>query len=310
VRLERDGTVMAATGTSAQGQGRETAFAQIVADRLSVSPDDVRVVHSDTALTPLGIGALASRSTPIGGGALALAADELCDQARAAAAELLQAGPADLILGEGGFALADRPETRVTWHALAEHVAAAGSGALEARHTFETPGETWGHGAVIAAVSIERETGVPKIERFVWIDDTGAVVNPMLVEGQLIGGIAQGLGEALMERIVYDDDGQLLTGSLMDYAIPRAADMPAIEFGRLVTPSPMNPLGAKGVGEAGTIGAPPAIMGAVLDALRPLGIGPIDMPQMPMTSERIWRAIGDAEGKGQTRRDPNRTKSG
>jgi carbon-monoxide dehydrogenase large subunit len=298
LRLEPDGTIMAATGTSAQGQGRETAFAQIVADRLSVSPDDVRVVHSDTALTPPGIGALASRSTPIGGGALALAADELCDKARAVAAEMLQADPAELAVCEGGFARADQPASPVSWRALAAHVAATGSEALEAHHTFKTAGEAWGCGAVIAAVSIDRDTGVPTIERFVWADDTGVVINPMLVEGQLVGGIAQGLGEALMERIVYDNDGQLLTGSLMDYAVPRAADMPPIELGHLVSRSPMNPLGAKGVGEAGTIGAPPAIMGAVLDALRPLGVEPIDMPQMPMTSERIWQTIRDAEAKG------------
>ncbi|MEJ2122085.1 MAG: xanthine dehydrogenase family protein molybdopterin-binding subunit [Alphaproteobacteria bacterium] len=299
LRLEPDGTIMAATGTSAQGQGRETAFAQIVADRLSVSPDEVRVVHSDTALTPPGIGALASRSTPIGGGALALAADELCDKARTVAAEMLQADPAQVSLGEGGFSHADQPASSVSWRVLAEHVAATGPDALEAHYTFKTAGEAWGCGAVIAAVSIDRDTGVPTIERFVWADDTGVVINPMLVEGQLIGGIAQGLGEALMEQIVYDGDGQLLTGSLMDYAVPRAADMPAIELGRLVTPSPMNPLGAKGVGEAGTIGAPPAIMGAVLDALHPLGVEPIDMPQMPMTSERIWRVIRDAEAKGE-----------
>jgi len=298
VRLEPDGTITAATGTSAQGQGRETAFAQIVADRLALPPDAVCVVHGDTALAPPGIGALASRSTPIGGGALALASDALAEQARAVAAELLQADPAELSLGEEGFSCGGPDAAKVSWRAVAEHVSASGGGPLEAEHTFKTEREAWGCGAVIAAVSIDRETGVPTVERFVWADDTGVVVNPMLVEGQLIGGIAQGLGEALMERIVYDGDGQLLTGSLMDYALPRAADMPAVAFGRLVTPSPLNPLGAKGVGEAGTIGTPPAIMGAVLDALHPLGVGPIDMP---FTSERIWRAIRDAEEKDEDR---------
>jgi carbon-monoxide dehydrogenase large subunit len=291
LRLMPDGAVSAATGTSAQGQGRETAFAQIVADTLAIPPEAVTVVHGDTALTPPGIGALASRSTPIGGGALALAAEDLREQARAVAAGLLQADPEQVTLGEGGFARADKPGTQVSWRVLAGHVAGTDGALLEASHSFETPGEAWGCGAAVASVAIDRETGVPTIERFVWLDDAGTVVNPLLVEGQLMGGIAQGLGEALMERIVYDGDGQLLTGSLMDYAVPRAADMPAIEFERVVTPSPMNPLGAKGVGEAGTIGAPPAILSAVLDALQPLGVRHIDMP---LTSERIWRAIRDA----------------
>jgi len=290
LRLEPDGTIMAATGTSAQGQGRETAFAQIVADRLALPPEAIRVVHGDTATTPPGIGALASRSTPIGGGALALAADDLRRQAREVAAGLLQAGPDTVTLGADGFS-AGPAAAQLSWAELAAHRARSGAPALEARHTFETPGEAWGCGAAIAAVAIDRETGMPTIERLAWVDDAGTVVNPLLVEGQLVGGIAQGIGEALMERIVYDGDGQLLTGSLMDYAVPRAADMPAIDFGRMATPSPMNPLGAKGVGEAGTIGAPPAIVGAVLDALRPLGIRHIDMP---LTGERIWRAINEA----------------
>ncbi|HUT50003.1 MAG TPA: xanthine dehydrogenase family protein molybdopterin-binding subunit [Alphaproteobacteria bacterium] len=302
LRLEPGGTVMAATGTSAQGQGRETAFAQIVADTLIIPPEDICVIHGDTALTPPGIGALASRSTPIGGGALALAAEDLREQARSAAARLLQAEPQDVSLGEDGFARADQPGASLSWAALAGYIARSGEAVMEARHTFETPGEAWGCGAAIAAVAIDAETGTPTIERFVWVDDAGTVVNPMLVEGQLMGGIAQGLGEALMERIVYDGDGQLLTGSLMDYAVPRAADMPAIEFDRVVTPSPMNPLGVKGVGEAGTIGAPSAIMGAVLDALQPLGVRHIDMP---LTSERIWRAIKDAEARGQEREMPS-----
>jgi len=296
LRLEPDGSIMAATGTSAQGQGRETAFAQIVAETLMLPPEDVCVVHGDTALTPPGIGALASRSTPIGGGALARAAEGLRELGRQAAARLLQAEPGEVSLGEDGFVRADQSVAGIGWDALAEHIAASGEAALEARHTFETPGEAWGCGAAIAAVAIDAETGVPTIERFVWVDDTGTVVNPLLVEGQLMGGIAQGIGEALMERIVYDGDGQLLTGSLMDYAVPRAADMPAVAFDRVETPSPMNPLGAKGVGEAGTIGAPPAIMGAVLDALRPLGVRHIDMP---LTAERIWRAMKDAEDRGE-----------
>ena len=297
VRLERDGTVTATTGASAQGQGRETAYAQIVADALSISPEDVRVLHGDTEVTPDGVGALASRSTPIGGSALLIAGEEISDQGRQVAAALLQCKPRDVLPCKGGFAHRERKGAWVDWLSIAQ---SAGSGgergdgpALEVSTIFETPSEAWGAGACIAAVAIDRETGTLSIERFVWIDDAGRVINPMLVDGQLTGGIAQGLGEVLMERIVYDDDGQLLTGSLMDYAVPRANDMPEIEFDRIVTPSPLNPLGAKGVGEAGTIGTPPAILNAALDALRPLGVSRLDMP---LTSARIWQAMRDAAG--------------
>jgi len=296
LRLERDGGISAATGASAQGQGRETAYAQIVADRLSISPDCVRIIHGDTAATPDGIGALASRSTPIGGGALVLAADDIRDQGRQVAAELLQCTPGEIGLCNSGFGQIGRTDVQVSWQAIAKHAGNANEDdrvpALEADKVFEAPGEAWGAGACVAAVGVDRETGELNIEHFIWVDDAGTVVNPMLVEGQLTGGIAQGLGEALMERIVYDDEGQLLTGSLMDYAVPRAADMPAVEFDRIETPSPLNPLGAKGVGEAGTIGTPPVILSAVLDALRPLGVTHMDMP---LTSERIWQAMRDAK---------------
>jgi len=298
VRIEPDGAVTAATGTSAQGQGRETAYAQIVADTLRVAPDAVTVVHGDTATAPAGIGALASRSTPIGGGALVRAAEDVRGQAIAVAAELLQATPGEVVLGNDGFKRCDRTGGCVSWRAVAERAAdntADGTGgAISAHAVFEAPGEAWGYGVCIACVAIDRDTGALTVERLVWLDDAGTVVNTMLVEGQLTGGIAQGLGEALMERIVYDDDGQLLTGSLMDYALPRAGDMPAIVLERTVTPSPLNPLGAKGVGEAGTIGAPPAVLNAALDALAPLGVRDLDMP---MTAESIWRAMSNAPGK-------------
>ena len=220
VTLHPDGRAEVAAGGSSQGHGRETAFAQIVADRLALPLERVAVRHGSTQDCPTGIGALASRSTAIGGGALVAACDEVLAK-RAA--------------GEGS----DVP--------------------VSAEVIYETEGEAWGYGAYLVLLSIDPETGAPTIERAHCVDDIGTVINPMLVEGQIRGGFAQGLGEALMERIVYDGDGQLVTGSLMDYALPRASDMPPLAIGKTVTPSPFNPLGAKGVGEAGTIGAPAAI---------------------------------------------------
>lgn len=280
--LTADGSIVAATGSTAQGQGRETAFAQIVADILQVDPEAVTVLEGDTETTPNGIGALASRSTPIGGGALVQAAEALREKARAIAAEMLQAEPDSLTLTPAGFEKTGGAVA--SWAEIAAHA----SEPLGAAATFTTKGEAWGSGACIALLSVNGDTGEPRVERMAWVDDAGTVVNPELLEGQLIGGIAQGLGEALMERVVYDADGQLLTGSFMDYQLPRAADMPRMDFGRIVTPSPLNPLGAKGVGEAGTIGAPAAILNAALDALAPFGVTEL---QMPLSGEKLWRAI-------------------
>ncbi len=252
VRLDPDGGITAATGGSSQGHGRETAFAQIVAEVFDVPPETVRIEHGDTDTAPAGIGALASRSTAIGGSALRQAAERVRERA-------------DRL---GGI-----NET------------------VEADVIYENDGEAWGYGCYLACVTIDRETGVTTVDKLFCVDDAGQLVNPMLVEGQIMGGVAQGLGEALMERIVYDDDGQLLTGSLTDYALPRAADMPPIVMSSLSTPSPFNLLGAKGVGEAGTIGAPTAVLNAALDALHPLGVRRLDMP---LTSESVWRAIAAA----------------
>ncbi len=252
VRLNSDGSIDAATGTSAQGHGRETAFAQIIADVLDVAPDRVTILHGDTDTCPDGIGALASRSSGIGGSALWQAASEVKAKT-------------------GGDLSPPEP--------------------VDARVVYEAEGETWGYGCYLAAVTIDRDTGAMQIEEILAVDDVGTVINPMLVDGQVRGGIAQGVGEALLERIVYDDDGQLLTGSLMDYALPRADDMPAIEIRSFAVPSAMNLLGAKGVGEAGTIGAPAAILNAAFDALSPLGIEHLDLP---LTSEQLWRAISTA----------------
>ena len=265
--LDPDGSIVAATGSTAQGQGRTTAVQQIVGDRLGVDPNTVAVVHGDSRAPATAIGALASRSTPIGGSALVEACNTLRRQAEARLRE----------------SVGDTPD----WTAIARQ-----TGGLAADATYTAAGEAWGYGAVGCAVAIDPETGVLTVERMVWVDDAGIVINPMLAEGQLLGGIAQGIGEAVLERIVYDDDGQLLTGSFMDYGIPRAADMPPVTVERMETPSPANLLGAKGIGEAGTIGAPAAIACAVMDALRPLGVKHLDMPYTPA---RLWNAIRNAD---------------
>ena len=281
VGLSPEGRVVAATGSSAQGQGRETAFAQIVAEVLGVPPASIEVRHGDTARAPAGIGALASRSTAIGGSAIQLAAQAFAQKARQAADGLgLSGGPLDF----AGLAraLAGAPLR----HGLL----------LTCDEVYDCPGEAWSSGAVLAAVAIDRDTGVLAIERLVWADDAGNIVNPMLVEGQLIGGMAQGFGEALMEQMVYAPDDELMSGSLMDYAVPRARDVPAVEILKLGIPSVMNPLGAKGVGEAGCIGIPAAILNAAVDALRPFGVRHLDMP---LTSEKLWQALqGARPGSG------------
>jgi aerobic carbon-monoxide dehydrogenase large subunit len=288
VHIEPDGTIVAATGTSSQGQGRETPFAQIVADVLKLSPGQIVVCHGDTAHTPRGIGALASRSTAIGGSALRKAAEHFRAAADRLASQLATAERPERFAS--GFTAG--PET--DWSTIAklaycDHATREGlPSGLHSEIVFHADGEAWSSGCCIALVAIDRDTGQPAIERIVWVDDAGTIVNPMLVEGQIVGGFAQGLGEALMERLLYDVDGQLLTGSFMDYALPRACDIPEVELESLQTGSPFNVLGAKGVGEAGCIGAPAAIVNAVIDALSPFGVRHLDMP---LTSEKIWRRM-------------------
>ena len=288
VSLANDGRIIAATGSSAQGQGRETAYAQIVADALAVPFDRVVVKAGDTGVTPRGIGALASRSTAIGGSAMLRAAQAFAASARRAAAERLQCPEHGVVAVTDGFVALQGDGQQITWQALAGSLMDEGGAVLSESVVFHADGEAWSSGCCVVAVRIDRDTGVPTVEQLTWVDDAGIVINPMLVDGQLVGGMAQGIGEALLERLVYDDDGQLLTGSLMDYAVPRAADIPAVDIHKLVTPSPANALGAKGVGEAGCIGVPAAIVNAVVDALSPFGVTHLDMP---LTSQKIWRAM-------------------
>lgn len=283
VQLLSDGRLAAATGSSSQGQGRETAYAQIVGHVFGISPERVEVIHGDTARAPAGIGALASRSTPIGGSALLLAAQECLILLRSQAAALLGCAVEAVRLSDEGVC---GPEGDfIPWQELARQ----SNDSCTAEVIYEAQGEAWGFGCCLAVASIDGETGSPRIERIYYADDAGRVINPLLAEGQIHGGIAQGLGEAMLERLVYDEEGQLLSGSLMDYALPRASDMPALHLCHQATPSPCNPLGARGLGETGTIGAPPAIINALLDALG-TGSGS-ERLEMPLTSERLWRAM-------------------
>ena len=305
VRLEPDGTLVAATGSSAQGQGRETAYAQLVADALRTRPEKITVAHGDTARCPVGIGALASRSTPIGGSALLKAAEQFREKARLCAARLLQADPDHLALTESGFETAVPVRRALTWRDIARiaqtdaEIAAEFGAGLRTHYVHEAEGEAWSSGCVIASVTIDGETGVLAVDRIVWVDDAGTIVNPMLAQGQMIGGLAQGVGEALLERLVYDEDGQLVTASFMDYALPRAGDIPELVLGKIETPSPFNVLGAKGIGEAGCVGVPAAIVNAAVDALKPFGVTHLDMP---LTSERLWSAMKYGTTEEGTRR--------
>jgi len=297
VKVERSGRVTAVTGSSAHGQGHETTFAQIVADRLGVTPDDVVVVHGDTRSGPEGFGTFGSRSVALGGSALARVAVEVRDKGRRIAARLLEAAAEDVVGVPGGFQVAGVPQRRVTWREVATAAYAGGQAlppgdtpGLEASTYFQADAEVWTFGAVVCGLRIERETGRLDIERLVWLDDAGTVINPLLAEGQLHGSLAQGLGQALTEAIVYDAAGQLVTGTLMDYAIPRADDVPPVQIEKMSTPSPRNPLGAKGIGEAGCIGIPPAVVNAAVDALAPFGVTHLDMP---LTPARLWAALGN-----------------
>jgi carbon-monoxide dehydrogenase large subunit len=299
VRLERSGDVTVLTGSSAHGQGHETVWAQIAADLMKTSMDRVTVLHGDTFISQQGTGTFGSRSAVVGGGALAVAAQRVIEKGKRIAAHLMEAAAEDIVQNDGGFAVTGVPEKKVTWRQIA---AAAYSGrlprgmevGLQETCFFDPRREAWGFGAHVCMVSIDRETGNPTIERLVLIDDCGVIVNPMIVEGQIHGGVAQGLGEALREQMLYGEDGQVVTGTLMNYAIMRASDMPELTLGETVTPNPFHPLGVKGVGEAGTNGAPPAIANAVMDALAPLGIDHIDMPY---TAPKLWEAIRNVEGK-------------
>ncbi|MEM8878863.1 MAG: molybdopterin cofactor-binding domain-containing protein [Pseudomonadota bacterium] len=282
--LEEDGRIVLATGSTAQGQGRETAFAQLAAEAIGCNEDDVEVRHGDTARTPEGIGALASRSTAIGGSAVLKCAERFSAHVQEAAAGFLNCLPEEISIGPDGVRDRGNPANALLWSELAGRTPAP----ICAETEYSVDHEAWSYGCCIADVEIDAETGKLEVTRLVFCDDSGRPVNPMLIDGQIHGGIAQGLGEACLEQVVQDDQGQLLTGSLMDYALPRADDMPELITAKLHTPSLFNALGARGVGEAGTIGTQPAILNAVRDALQDY---PVEDLNMPLTSEKLWHIL-------------------
>jgi carbon-monoxide dehydrogenase large subunit len=296
VRVEISGKVTVITGATPHGQGQETSFAQISADRLGVPIEDVVVMRGDTAVAHYGRDTYGSRATVIGGTAIVMCIDKIVEKAKVLSAHLLKSNAKKIEFKDGRFFVKGKPRDACDWKRLAGEAYLAKNlppglePGLEASSFFEPPNCTFPFGTHIVAVEIDRETGVVRIARYTAVDDCGNQINPLLIEGQVQGGIAHSIGQALFERTVYSEDGQLLTGEFMDYALPRAADIPDYVFGSTVTPSPSNPMGIKGIGEAGTIGATPAIANAVIDALAPLGVKHLDMP---FTPERVWRAIND-----------------
>jgi aerobic carbon-monoxide dehydrogenase large subunit len=295
VRVLPTGKATVYTGSSAHGQGHETTFAQIAADRLNLPIEDIDVVHGDTAKVPFGIGTFASRSAAVGGTAVAMSASKVRDKAAQIAAHLLEAAVEDIEFGEAGvFRVRGAPARSVTWSEiglqafLAHRLPAGMEPGLEASTFFDPSNFTWPFGTHICVTEVDPETGQVKVLRYVAVDDCGTVINPMIADGQVHGGITQGLGQALYEGAEYDSDGQLLTGSMLDYVVPTSEQAPTYETSHTYTPSPVNPLGVKGIGEAGTIAASAAVVNSVVDALAQLGVRHLDMPLKP---ERVWRAM-------------------
>jgi len=288
VSVRPDGTVVVTSGSSPHGQGHETALAELVASTFEIPSDVVLVVHSDTAVVPRGTGTFGSRSGQLAGNAVAHAAAVVVDLARSAAADLLEAAPADLVFSRGALSVAGVPSARVT---LAEAAAAVPEGELFAGGDFAQTEGTYPFGAHCALVEVDTETGRVRLLRLIAVDDCGNVLNPVIVEGQVHGGLAQGAAQALFEEVRFDELGNPATATLADYGMPGAAELPRFELGETVTPSPRNPLGMKGVGESGTIGATGAVQNAVVDALAPFGVRHLDMP---FSAERVWRALQQA----------------
>ena len=293
--VNEDGTVTVKTGTSPQGQGHETTWAQLVSWTLGVPMADVRIVHSDTAHVPRGMGTMGSRTLQVGGSAMINATREVLSKGRELAGHLLEASADDVQVVPGqGLGVAGTPSATISWADLAKAAADPSrlpegmEPGLDAINDFETPDSSYPFGAHVAVVEVDTETGMADLVRHVTVDDSGKIANPLLAEGQIHGGIAQGVAQALYEEMAYDEDGNCLTGSLTSYAMPTAAELPNFETARTETPSPLNPLGAKGIGESGAIGATPAVWNAVVDAISHLGVDNVDMPATP---QRVWLAI-------------------
>jgi carbon-monoxide dehydrogenase large subunit len=297
IRFDPSGGATVLMGTKNQGQGHETTFRQVLHERLGLDPDTVRYVDGDTDRVAFGTGTMGSRSTVVGGSALWLAADKVIAKGKRIAAHLLEAAETDLLFEEGRFRVTgtDRAVTIAQVARAAFQPAQLPPGlepGLYETGTFLPKQDTWPNGCHVCEVEIDPDTGSVALLGYLVVDDVGTVVNPLTLAGQIHGGVAQGVGQALMEEVVYDrESGQLLTASFMEYAMPRADTLPDLVIGSNPVPTALNPLGAKGAGEAGTVGALPAVMNAVIDALVPLGVRHLDMPA---TAERVWRAIQDA----------------
>ena len=307
IRMLPTGKVEVVTGSTPHGQGHETAWSQLVADSLGVPFEDVEVLHGDTAVSPRGLDTYGSRSLVVGGAAVMKAADKVVAKARRVAAHLLEANEDDLDFAGGSFSVRGTPGTGLSIQEIALATFAAHNfpddmePSIDADATFDPVNFSFPHGTHLCAMEVDTETGMVKIRKYASVDDVGIVVNPLIVEGQVHGGLAQGIAQALYEEAVYDDDGNLTTGTFVDYLVPSAADLPHFDTGNTVHAAPGNPIGAKGVGEAGCIASTPAVVNAALDAVRHLGVKDI---LMPLTPERVWRAIhrgGDHAGSPPTR---------
>ncbi|MFE1981429.1 aerobic carbon-monoxide dehydrogenase large subunit [Streptomyces mirabilis] len=293
LRVHPTGKAVLRISVQTQGQGHETTFAQIVAEELGIPPEDVDVVHGDTDQTPFGLGTYGSRSTPVSGAAAAMVARKVRERAKIVASAMLEVSPDDLEWEKGRWYVTGDPDQgrTMTEIALAAHsnleLPEGVEGHLDATCVYNPPNLTFPFGAYICVVDVDADTGQVKVRRFIAVDDCGNRINPMIVEGQVHGGLADGLGMALMQVIAFDEDGNCLGGSFMDYLLPTSVECPSWELGETVTPSPHHPIGAKGVGESATVGSPAAVVNAVVDALKPLGVRHVDMP---LTPAAVWRA--------------------
>jgi carbon-monoxide dehydrogenase large subunit len=298
VRVHLTGKVVVTTGSLPHGQGVETTFAQIVADELGVPYDDIVIEHSDTLGTPFGYGTYGSRSLAVGGTAVYRSVAKIKEKAKKIAAHMLEANPDDMVYENGRVYVKGSPDRAKTLGEIALQASVAYDlpegmePFLDETSYYDPPNCTFPFGTHIAIVEVDPDTGIVDLKRYVAVDDCGNVINPLIVDGQIHGGIAQGIAQALYERAVYDENGQLVTGTLMDYAVPAAHMLPPYETARTVTPSPVNPMGVKGAGEAGTIASAQAVMNAVIDALSPFGVKHM---QMPATPENVWKAIHAAQ---------------
>lgn len=294
LRIHPTGKAVVRVSVKSQGQGHETTFAQIVSEEIGIPPEDIEVVHGDTDNTPFGLGTYGSRSTPVSGAAAALVTRKVRDKAQIIASGMLEVSVADLEWNKGSFSVKGDPSKSVTIQEIAFRSYGAGDlpegveGGLEAQICYNPENLTYPFGAYICVVDIDPGTAVVKVRRFIAVDDCGTQINPMIIEGQVHGGLTDGIGMAMMQMVSFDEDGNCLAGSFMDYLIPTALETPTWETGYTVTPSPHHPIGAKGIGESATVGSPPAVVNAIVDALKPYGVRHADMP---LTPSRVWEAM-------------------